>query len=113
MENREQKPNLYALATAEPVAQGQAARPKLTRHEQAIQDQRILIEMLRGKGNRPPGSVLKKKGDAAGTAHSTVEKNNSTRLEDTINSQDSVLTNSLKIFAEQSAKPAIPVENST
>jgi hypothetical protein len=107
--NREQKPNLYALGTAEAVTKPHVV-PRLTRLEQAIQDQKILIKMLRGKevGNRPPGPVLKNDGDAAGAPHSTVEKIISNRSEDTTVEKNSVLTNSLRILAEESKNTATP-----
>jgi hypothetical protein len=91
-ENREQSRSPFSLVTAETIYK----RRKLT-----------LV-----KGGQPsdneqtPGDFLKQEENFSRTTHSTVDKNNQeVRAEDIaaeVGMQDSVLTNSLKMLAEQS-----------
>lgn len=133
--NREQKQDGFSLATAVSILRAPSP-PKLTKREQAIQDTKILIAMLRQKREggtasdqvKPPGVFLKKVGAISHCAHSTVEKNNSQELEDTIveknnsprleesEEQRSALSEVLKLissFPKEEAPQEIPVENST
>lgn len=123
-ENREQKHDGYALHTAE-VILGLRSRPALTKREQALEDTKVIVAMLRRKTDggslpdetRPPGPPLKNDLAISGSPNSTDEKNNSSKSEDPSveknNFQNSVegtaLSGTLKLI---SSFVEIPVENS-
>lgn len=104
-ENREQSLPSYALDTAATV-NALRTSSRLTVREQQLEDQKVLIAMLRekkGVGNdddtRPPGVFLNKDDRISGTANSTIDKNISKQLEDP-SVEGSALKNTLKLLVE-------------
>jgi hypothetical protein len=88
----------YALATA--------AAPRLTKWEQSVQDQKVLINILRNRGRGDEGTPvppLKNDDGVADAPHATIETKNSSSSEEENNS---ALSGTLKLISKNEVEEA-------